>query len=202
MDKNRMRKEFFEQPKPQPSGEQLWSRLIQQKIPENQKFAFQQLIREILEQRKAVHKLWKYVFLFLAIGIAAVFATYFLTCWAEYLEVVETKYVIREEIFASVQHHSLIPWNLTNSIYAPVCLGVSVKRFGEPPSRLIETTARLVTIVALVMIAKGIRLAWKIWHVWRTKVDTQELENDPIKVLSETLQRDFLSHIADSGLAF
>ncbi|VDL81323.1 unnamed protein product [Nippostrongylus brasiliensis] len=49
---------------------------------------------------------------------------------------------------------------------------------------------------------QGIRLAWKIWHVWRTKVDTQELENDPIKVLSETLQRDFLSHIADSGLAF
>ncbi|VDL62596.1 unnamed protein product [Nippostrongylus brasiliensis] len=155
MDKNRMRKDFFEQ----------------QKIPENQKFAFQQLIREILEQRKAVHKLWKYVFLFLAIGIAAVFGTYFLTCWAEYLEVVETKYVIREEIFASVQHHSLIPWNLTNSI-------CSYNFFG------------------------GIRLAWKIWHVWRTKVDTQELENDPIKVLSETLQRDFLSHIADSGLAF
>uniref|UniRef100_A0A0K0DCQ8 DUF2384 domain-containing protein n=1 Tax=Angiostrongylus cantonensis TaxID=6313 RepID=A0A0K0DCQ8_ANGCA len=49
---------------------------------------------------------------------------------------------------------------------------------------------------------KGIRLGWKIWHMRRSTVNTEELENDPIKVLSETLQKDFLSHIADSGLAF
>lgn len=203
MEKDRLRREFFSPSNPEASGEQLWSSLIQQKIPDSQKLAFQQLVRELLEQRKAVHKLWKYVVLFLVIGALAAFAVYFLTCWAEYLEVLETKYTIREEIFASVMHHSLIPWNLTNSIYAPVCLGVSVRRLGEPPSRLIETTARLVTIVSLVMIAKGVRLGWKIWEVRRTAaVSAEELENDPIKVLSETLQKDFLSHIADSGLPF
>ncbi|EYC09080.1 hypothetical protein Y032_0062g3340 [Ancylostoma ceylanicum] len=86
---------------------------------------------------------------------------------------------------------------------APICLGVSVRSFGEPPSRLIETTARLVTIVSLVMLAKGIRLGWKIWSVRKSpSVDAEELQNDPIKVLSETLQKDFLSHIADSGLPF
>ncbi|VDP49662.1 unnamed protein product [Heligmosomoides polygyrus] len=89
------------QSNPEASGEQLWSSLIQQKIPDSQKLAFQQLVRELLEQRKAVHKLWKYVVLFLVIGALAAFAVYFLTCWAEYLEVLETKYTIREEIFAS-----------------------------------------------------------------------------------------------------
>ncbi|KAK6047566.1 hypothetical protein COOONC_14929 [Cooperia oncophora] len=117
----------------------------------------------------------------------AAIAVYFLTCWAEYLEVVETKYVIREEIYESD---------------APVCLGVSVRRLGEPPSRLIETCARLVMIISLVMFAKGVRLGWKIWHIRRIQVDPEELENNPIKVLSETLQKDFLSHIADSGLPF
>ncbi|KIH54346.1 hypothetical protein ANCDUO_15509 [Ancylostoma duodenale] len=91
-EKDRLRKEFF-QPLNPPSGEDLWTRLIQQKIPDSQKLAFQQLVRELIEQRKAVHN-------------------------------------------------------------APICLGVSVRSFGEPPSRLIETTARLVTIVSLVMLAK------------------------------------------------
>ncbi|VDO30921.1 unnamed protein product [Haemonchus placei] len=201
-DRDRLRKEFFEPKDSQASGEQLWSKLIQQKIPDSQKLAFQQLVKELIEQRQAVHKLWKYVVLFFLIGLLAAIAVYFLTCWAEYLETIETKYVIREEIFASVMHHSLIPWNLTNSVYAPVCLGLSVKRLGEPPSRLIETCTRLVMIVSLVMIAKGVRLGWKIWHVSKTTVDAEELENNPIKVLSETLQKDFLSHIADSGLPF
>ncbi|KAL6735930.1 hypothetical protein Aduo_006329 [Ancylostoma duodenale] len=201
-EKDRLRKEFF-QPLNPPSGEDLWTRLIQQKIPDSQKLAFQQLVRELIEQRKAVHKLWKYVVLFLLIGIVGAVIVYFLTCWAEYLEVIETKYIIRAEIYSSVLHHSLIPWNLTNSVYAPICLGVSVRSFGEPPSRLIETTARLVTIVSLVMLAKGVRLGWKIWSVRKSQsVDAEELQNDPIKVLSETLQKDFLSHIADSGLPF
>lgn len=43
------------QSNPEASGEQLWSSLIQQKIPDSQKLAFQQLVRELLEQRKAVH---------------------------------------------------------------------------------------------------------------------------------------------------
>ncbi|KAK5969774.1 hypothetical protein GCK32_006819 [Trichostrongylus colubriformis] len=154
MDKERLRREFFEPKNPQESGEELWSKLIQQKIPESQKFAFQQLVKELVEQRQAVNKLWKYVVLFFVIGLLAALGVYFLTCWAEYLEVIETKYVIREEIFASVMHHSLIPWNLTHSVYAPVCLGLSVRRLGEPPSRLVETVGRLVTIIALVMFAK------------------------------------------------
>ncbi|KAK6031795.1 hypothetical protein OSTOST_02039, partial [Ostertagia ostertagi] len=187
MDKDRLRREFFESKDSkdsQAAGEQLWSKLIQQKIPDSQKLAFQQLVKELIEQRQAVHKLWKYVVLFFLIGLLAALAVYFLTCWAEYLEVVETKYVIREEIFASV------------------CLGLSVRRLGEPPSRLIETCSRLVTIISLVMIAKGVRLGWKIWHARKITVDAEELENNPIKVLSETLQKDFLSHIADSGLPF
>ncbi|VDM53622.1 unnamed protein product [Angiostrongylus costaricensis] len=187
LNRERRRKEFFEQPKSQTSGEQLWSNLLQQKIPDSQKLAFQQLTREILESRKTLHKLWKYVVLFLVIGLLSAVVVYFLTCWVEYLEVIETKYIIRAEIFASD---------------APVCLGVPVRKLGEPPSRLIETCARLVTIISIVMLAKGIRLGWKIWHMRRSTVNTEELENDPIKVLSETLQKDFLSHIADSGLAF
>ncbi|CAJ0607092.1 unnamed protein product [Cylicocyclus nassatus] len=132
-------------------------------------------------------QLWKYVVLFLLIGIVAAVIVYFLTCWAEYLEIVENKHVIREEIYTSD---------------APVCLGLSVRRFGKPPSKIIETTARLVMIISLVMLAKGVRLAWKIWHVSKSTVNEEELKNNPIKVLSETLQKDFLSSIADSGLAF
>ncbi|KHJ90403.1 hypothetical protein OESDEN_09754 [Oesophagostomum dentatum] len=67
---------------------------------------------------------------------------------------------------------------------------------------MIETIARLVTIISLVMLAKGVRLAWKIWHVSQTTVDPEELQNNPIKVLSQTLQKDFLGSLADSGLAF
>ncbi|KHJ93217.1 hypothetical protein OESDEN_06874 [Oesophagostomum dentatum] len=186
-DRDKLRREFFEPLKPAPNAEELWANLIQQKIPDNQKLAFQQLVRELVEERKTVHKLWKYVVLFILIGVVAAVIVYFLTCWAEYLEIVENKYVIREEIYASD---------------APVCLGVSVRRFGEPPSRMIETIARLVTIISLVMLAKGVRLAWKIWHVSQTTVDPEELQNNPIKVLSQTLQKDFLGSLADSGLAF
>ncbi|KAJ1369992.1 hypothetical protein KIN20_031617 [Parelaphostrongylus tenuis] len=199
--RERLRREFFEKPKA-PSGEQLWSNLLQQKIPDSQKLAFQQLTRELLEGRKTLHKLWKYVVLFLMIGIVSTVIVYFLTCWVDYLETIETKYIIRAEIYSSVVHHTLTRWNLSNSVYAPVCLGVPVRKLGEPPSRIIETCARLVTIISIVMLAKGIRLGWKIWHMRHTTVNTEELENDPIKVLSETLQKDFLSHIADSGLAF
>lgn len=39
-----------------------------------------------------------------------------------------------------------------------------MRRLGEPPSRLIETTARLVTIVSLVMIAKVRVLTAKAYY--------------------------------------
>ncbi|KHJ90404.1 hypothetical protein OESDEN_09755 [Oesophagostomum dentatum] len=100
-DRDKLRREFFEPLKPAPNAEELWANLIQQKIPDNQKLAFQQLVRELVEERKTVHKLWKYVVLFILIGVVAAIIVYFLTCWAEYLEIVENKYVIREEIYAS-----------------------------------------------------------------------------------------------------
>ncbi|KHJ93218.1 hypothetical protein OESDEN_06875 [Oesophagostomum dentatum] len=37
-----------------PSGEKLWSSIIQQQVPEDQKVAFQNLIQELIERRKTV----------------------------------------------------------------------------------------------------------------------------------------------------
>ncbi|CAJ0607073.1 unnamed protein product [Cylicocyclus nassatus] len=181
-------------------GELLWSQFTQQKVPDNQKLAFQKLIQELVEQRKAAQKLWKYVCLFIVIGLIATIFFCFLTCWSNYLGLIETKYIIRAEIYGSVLHHSLIPWNLTNSIESPTCLMFPVKELGEPSSQLIEKAAGIMGIIALVMLFKGVRLGWNIRKVREAIVSPEDLENNPIEVLARTLRKDFLNHVAESGV--
>ncbi|VDM65071.1 unnamed protein product [Strongylus vulgaris] len=167
------------------SGEKLWSNIFQQKVPDDQKLAFQKLIQELVEQQKAVQKLWKYVVLFILIGLLALIFFYFLTCWSDYLGLLETKYIIRAEIYESE---------------SPTCLMVSVKALGEPSSQMIEKAAGLMGIVAFVMLFKGVRLGWNIWKVREATVSPEDLQNNPIEVLAHTLRKDFLNHIAESGL--
>ncbi|KHJ93219.1 hypothetical protein OESDEN_06876 [Oesophagostomum dentatum] len=89
---------------------------------------------------------------------------------------------------------------ITSFPEAPVCLGISLRSLGEPSSKTTEKVASIMAIVALVMLFKGVRLGWNIWHVRKASLDLEDLQNNPIEVLAETLRKDFLSHIAESGL--